>query len=312
MLAADCSVRRGSFTLRCRFEVAQGSVLGVVGPSGAGKTTLLDAVAGLVDLDEGWIRVGETVVSSPGARVALERRSVGLVPQRTALFRHLDVVGNVGFSRHASADDVEALLRRFGLAAVRNRSVATLSGGQARRVAIARALAAHPKVLAFDEPMAGLDHELVDDVADAIREGATQCAVVVVDHDLASVARVADALLVLDDGTQLQLGSASAVQRRPASGRVARLLGMVGPFIGEWGEAWAWPSALQLVDDLGGALGSPARILEPARVVGGRLEQLVIVDGVGSVRAETAWDRPLGRGWLALEDAVVFDVKVRT
>lgn len=312
MLAADCTVRRGSFTLRCRFEVPQGSVLGVVGPSGAGKTTLLDAIAGLVGLAEGWIRVGETIVSSPGVRVALERRGVGLVPQRTALFRHLDVVGNVAFSRRASAEDVEELLRYFGLATLRDRSVGTLSGGQARRVAIARALAARPSVLVFDEPMAGLDHELVDDVAEAIRDSATRCAVVVVDHDLASIARVADTLLVLDDGAQLQIGPASQVQRRPASARVARLLGMVGPFVGRWGEAWAWPSALHLADGPDGPIGAPARVLEPARVVGGRLEQLVSVDGVGSLRAETSWDRPLGQGWVALTDAVVFDQKVRT
>ena len=204
------------------FEVPAGTTLAVTGPSGAGKTTLLRAIAGL----------------RPGARVTLggadwtrlppERRPVGFVFQDHALFPHLSARGNVAYAA-ATPARADELLERFGLTARAHARPRELSGGERQRVALARALARDPEVLLLDEPLSSLD---VRTRAAATRQlaavlRASTAPAVLVTHDFAEAATLADRIAVLDAGRIVQTGSAQELAARPASAFVADLTGAV-------------------------------------------------------------------------------------
>lgn len=143
--------------------VAPGEIVALVGPSGCGKSTLLCAVAGLEPLAAGRVLWdGQDLAAVP-----VHRRRFGLMFQDGQLFVHHNVGANVAFGLKmagmrgpARAARVAKLLDMVGLAGFENRSVDTLSGGQASRVALARALAPAPRLLLLDEPLASLDVDL--------------------------------------------------------------------------------------------------------------------------------------------------------
>jgi len=174
-------------------EAARGEIVALLGPSGAGKSTLLRVIAGLLVPDDGRVTVdGRDVTRTPP-----HRRRVGLMFQDEQLFPHLDVAANVGFGlrmqRKPPSDirrRVADLLEQVGLTGFERRSIANLSGGEAKRVALARALAADPAVLLLDEPLTGLDRELHDrlmaDLAALLRAAGTTAVLVTHDHDEAA------------------------------------------------------------------------------------------------------------------------------
>src|SRR5690606_33703185 len=131
-----------------------------LGPSGSGKTTVLRLVAGLEKLTSGTIWLGSQAISNLPAN----RRNVGMVFQNYALFPHLNVAENVGYSlRVRRVPDRERIakvaqaLKAVGLAGMEERLPGQLSGGQQQRVALARALVMDPDLLLFDEPLSNLD-----------------------------------------------------------------------------------------------------------------------------------------------------------
>ena len=228
-------VRRGAFELELSIEVRPGEVLGVLGPNGAGKSTLLRAVAGLEELSEGQVGVGDEAWQRPGLFVPAERRRVGVVFQDYRLFPHLDVRDNVAFAarsrgsgRAASRAHAQQWLVRLGLAELADRRPHQLSGGQSQRVALARALALEPEVLLLDEPMAALDAGARIDVRTFLRAHLADFAgpVVLVTHDPLEAMVLADRVLVLEAGGVVQQGTPAEVARRPASAYVARLVGL--------------------------------------------------------------------------------------
>ena len=168
-------------------------------PSGAGKSSLLRAIAGLQDVDRGYVRWDGTDVT----RVPAHRRRFGLVFQDALLFPHLDVGGNVAYGvtgdKAAQRSRVEELLALVDLAGYASRPVSTLSGGEAQRVALARALAPAPRLLLLDEPFGALDRELRDrlavDVRDLLHRLGTPA--VHVTHDLTEAELVADRVVRL-------------------------------------------------------------------------------------------------------------------
>ena len=159
-LDADLRAVRGDFALEASLEVGKGEILALLGPNGAGKSSALRALAGLLPLHGGHVRVdGNDVTTTP-----VERRPVGVVFQDYLLFPHMSALDNVAFGpRCQGLSKVEAreraatLLEHMGLAEYVHARPRSLSGGQAQRVALARALATRPRLLLLDEPMAALD-----------------------------------------------------------------------------------------------------------------------------------------------------------
>ncbi len=201
-------------------EVMHGEVLAILGPSGSGKSTLLRAIAGL-EHSTGSIRwEGEDLASVP-----VHKRGFALMFQDGQLFPHLDVAGNVAYSKKGNVGE---LLELVGLAGFGKRRVTDLSGGEQQRVALARALASAPRLLLLDEPLSSLDRELrerlVVDLRSILRE--THTTAIMVTHDQTEAQVVADRVAIMDEGRMLQLGTMTQLRRKPASDRVARFLGL--------------------------------------------------------------------------------------
>ena len=211
-------------------EVEQRQCVAVAGPSGAGKTTLLRALAGLSPAT-GLIECGGQtwLASERGIDLPAERRRVGFVFQDYALFPHMTAVANVAFA-DGDRSRARGLLGRLGISAdAAERTPAELSGGERQRVALARALARDPALLLLDEPLAARDPRTR---ARAARELAAllrtiQVPTVLVTHEFAEAATLADEVAVLDAGRIVQRGPARDLAARPASGFVADFTGAV-------------------------------------------------------------------------------------
>ena len=229
---AGLVVRYGAATAVAGVDltVAPGEVVALLGPSGCGKSTLLRAVAGLEVPTTGTVRWDGADLT----RLPPDRRGFGLMFQDHALFPHRTVGQNVAFglrmagrSRGEQTAGVAAALARVGLAGFADRTVDTLSGGEAQRVALARALAPEPRLLMLDEPLGSLDRVLRDDLAAELRAvlGELGLAAVHVTHDQEEAYAVADRIVVMRAGTVVRDGPAAAVWGDPGSAFVARFLG---------------------------------------------------------------------------------------
>ena len=166
----------GSFKAldRVSLDAADGEFIAILGPSGCGKTTLLRLIAGFDEVTDGTIRIGDRVVSTPAAHVVTELRRVGIVFQNYALWPHMTVAENVGYSLRVAgvaaaerARRVEEALALVDLVGFGDRRPANLSGGQRQRVALARCLVAAPSLVLLDEPLANLDVHLRAAMEDA-------------------------------------------------------------------------------------------------------------------------------------------------
>ncbi len=285
MLDADVAVDRREFTVRARLRVAPGERLALFGPSGAGKTTLLEAIAGLVPLRRGRISLAGRVLTCADPPVALPpwQRRVGLLRQDPGLFPHLSVRDNLCYAPSASAAELAALASVLGIEGLLEAMPALLSVGQAHRVALGRLLLAHCDALLLDEPYTGLDASLRRTLTELVSALVVQRSVpaVLVAHELADAQAFADRLAVLDRGEILQEGAADEVVLRPASRRVAELVGYLG-FVPV--DAPAVPA---------GAAPVMAGV-HPERVTGGAFGDrgLVLAGVVGA-------SRPAGAGWEA-------------
>jgi ABC-type multidrug transport system ATPase subunit len=174
------------------FEIETGTVACIIGPNGSGKTTLLRLVTGLLDPDEGRVSVTES-----------GNRSVGYLAQQPAFRPQFTVRETIEFYGALVDGDVdtEAVLQRVGLGAVADRRVDALSGGMMRLLGIAQTTVGDPSLLVLDEPSSGLDPTMTRHITDVITDlGADGDAVLVATHDLRSVERIADTVLVIDHG----------------------------------------------------------------------------------------------------------------
>jgi molybdate transport system ATP-binding protein len=235
VLDADVEVDRREFTVRADIRVRPGERLALFGPSGAGKTTLLEVIAGLVRPRRAMITLAGRVLTAtapPRAAVPPWRRRVGLLRQDPGLFPHLSVRANLGYGPAAdrSGAELSQLAGVLGIGDLLAAMPARLSGGQAHRVALGRLLLAHCDALLLDEPYAGLDASLRRVLTTLVRELVTarQVPSVLVAHELAEAQAFADRLAVLDRGEILQAGAPDEVVRRPATRRVAELVGYRG------------------------------------------------------------------------------------
>ncbi|MCB9742447.1 MAG: ABC transporter ATP-binding protein [Alphaproteobacteria bacterium] len=199
--------RRGAFTLDIpEWTVRAGRVVGVVGPNGAGKTTLLRLLPGMDGVDAGEVRV---LGRDPRRAPAEVRSALGFMSDDLSLFDlRLDKLLRVvsGYYPTWDAGLVDRLVERFQLDLTQR--VGRLSKGQGTRLRLVVAMAFHPKVLVLDEPATGLDvagrRQLLEVVLDIASD--PERAVIVSSHQLADVQRIADELLVLNQGRVVQQG----------------------------------------------------------------------------------------------------------
>jgi len=236
-LEAAIRLSLGVLDLDMELTIGEGEVVALLGPNGAGKTTLLRAMAGLVGLEAGHVRLDGQVLEdvATGHYVPTERRPVGVVFQDYLLFPHLSVVDNVAFGirsrgagRRAAREKAVRWLDRVGLGSYASAKPAELSGGQRQRVALARALAPDPRLLLLDEPLAALD---VTTRAEVRRDLKDHLATfpglrLVVTHDPLEAATLADRLVVMENGRLVQTGTVAEVTARPRSQYVADLVGV--------------------------------------------------------------------------------------
>ena len=172
MLVADFEVARREFSVRIHLQVPPGERLALLGRSGAGKTTTVEALAGLLRLSRGEIRLGERQLSSarhPAADLPPGRRGVGLLRQDPGLFPHLTVLQNIGYVRGADPAAARVAGERLGLGALLGARPRGLSGGEAQRVSLARALQTKVDLLCLDEPFNSLDRPLGLELLELLR-----------------------------------------------------------------------------------------------------------------------------------------------
>jgi branched-chain amino acid transport system ATP-binding protein len=201
-------------------SVAEGEIVGLIGPNGSGKTTLLNVASGVLRPTAGRVIVGG--VDATGRRPhELARLGVGRTFQQIRLFAEMTVGENVevGAVARGQGDRLAAeLLERLGITQVRERLAVTLPYGQQRRVEIARALAGKPRFILLDEPAAGMNEAESDALLETIQrirddEG---CAILIVDHDLRLIMRLCERIHVLAEGRTISEGTADSVRRDPA------------------------------------------------------------------------------------------------
>ncbi len=225
MLDVSITKQRGDFRLDAAFRIPGPGVVALFGRSGSGKTTLVNVMAGLLEPDHGRVRLGDTVLDdvAAGIHVPAERRRVGYVFQDARLFPHRNVEGNLryGLARAPAAERVirfEEVAALLGLAPLLGRRPQALSGGERQRVAIGRALLAQPRLLLLDEPLASLDAARREEVLpflERLRDW-FRIPIVYVSHQFEEVLRLADNLVVMEEGRVAASGPLSEVSLDPA------------------------------------------------------------------------------------------------
>jgi molybdate transport system ATP-binding protein len=223
MLSVNLKKRRGNFSLAVAFDAPTPGIVALFGRSGSGKTTLIDMVAGLLRPDAAQVRLDELVLMDSAAGIALpaEERRIGYVFQDSRLFPHLSVRGNLLYGQKRAPrphtiglDEVVALL---GLAALLSRRPHTLSGGERQRVALGRALLSQPRLLLLDEPLASLDAPRRAEVLpylEALRDRLS-IPMIYVSHQFDEVLRLANYLVLIEDGRTVAAGGMHEVSLRP-------------------------------------------------------------------------------------------------
>ena len=207
------------------FEVPEGGVTALLGRNGVGKTTTLRAMMGLVPRRGTVALAGEELTRLQTH--AIVRRGVGYVPEDRDVFAGLSVDENLRLAERSGTPRYELVYELFPELKVRGAQKAgTLSGGQQQMVAIARALLNDNPVLLVDEPTKGLAPLLVTEVAAALERAAELTTVLLVEQNLAVVARVAKQVVVLDMGTVVHAGPAAELLGDPE--KVRSLLGVAG------------------------------------------------------------------------------------
>ncbi len=214
--------------------IPHGNLVSLLGPSGCGKTTTLRLIAGFLAPDGGAIRVGERVVSEPGATLPPERRNMSMIFQSYALWPHMNVTENVAYGlrlkrlgRAEIERRVKDILAVTRLSVLAERYPGEISGGQQQRVALARALVVEPEILLMDEPLSNLDANLREEMRFEIRRlhDAFRTTTIYVTHDQIEAMTTADLIVVMNEGRVEQAGRPEDVYEQPRSEFVARFIG---------------------------------------------------------------------------------------
>uniref|UniRef100_A0A832I1W6 sn-glycerol-3-phosphate ABC transporter ATP-binding protein UgpC n=1 Tax=Eiseniibacteriota bacterium TaxID=2212470 RepID=A0A832I1W6_UNCEI len=289
---------------RVTLDIRDGEFLVLVGPSGCGKSTLLRMVAGLEEISEGTVRIGERVVND----LPPKDRDIAMVFQNYALYPHMSVYDNMAFGlrrRGMPAADVDRLVREaaalLGLEGYLQRKPRELSGGERQRVALGRAMVRKPQVFLFDEPLSNLDAKLRVQMRAEIKRlhQRVRATMIYVTHDQTEAMTLGDRIAVLRKGLLQQVADPFTLYERPANQFVAGFIGSPpinffradvradGAALDAAGVAIALPAALA-----GGLAAHRGRSVQ----VGIRPEDLSLAPAVagGQIPARVEVREPLG------------------
>lgn len=211
----------GDFTLDVAFEAPSSGVTAIFGHSGSGKTSVLRAIAGLVKTQSGVVRIQEHYWQQGKRFVPTHRRPIGYVFQEASLFSHLSVKQNLeyGQRRIPKVDrtiDFNSITELLGIQPLLSRPTSRLSGGERQRVAIGRALLTNPQLLLMDEPLSALDHGAKQAILPYLENLHDEFAIpsLYVSHDPHEVARLANHMVLLEQGRVIAQGDATDLLTR--------------------------------------------------------------------------------------------------
>ena len=208
------------------FDVPEGKITFVLGPSGTGKSVLLKIIIGLLQPDTGHVYIDSSDIPSLSSHELNEvRKNFGVLFQNGALFDSLNVFENVAFPlvEHAKlargdiTDRVEKKLSQVGLSGVELKYPSELSGGMRKRAALARAIVLDPRIIFYDEPTTGLDPLMVEQVDDLIKSTniAQQTTSLVISHDIPALMEIADYGAILFEGHLRAFGTPAELLDNP-------------------------------------------------------------------------------------------------
>jgi len=283
------------------FDIHDGEFVVLVGPSGCGKSTLLRMLAGLEEISAGQILIDGNVVNELEAK----DRDIAMVFQSYALYPHMTVRDNMGFSLRLRKAERALIDERVGKAAsilnldkLLDRYPRELSGGQRQRVAMGRAIVRDPKVFLFDEPLSNLDAKLRVAMRAEIKSlhQRLKTTTVYVTHDQIEAMTMADRIVVMHDGIVEQIGTPLELFDRPANLFVAQFIGspamnvVRGELRSEGGQLWVdaqnarWPVASGFAAHAGQSVdyGIRPSDLKLAETDSGVAAEVVVVEPTGS------------------------------
>ncbi|WP_256473323.1 MULTISPECIES: ABC transporter ATP-binding protein [unclassified Phyllobacterium] len=277
-------------------DIADGEFVVLVGPSGCGKSTLLRMLAGLEDISGGEIAIGDRVVNG----LQPKERDIAMVFQSYALYPHMTVEKNMGFSlklarapKEETRDRVAKVAAMLNLSDYLDRYPRQLSGGQRQRVAMGRAMVRNPEVFLFDEPLSNLDAKLRVQMRSEIKQNhhRLKTTTVYVTHDQIEAMTMADKIVVMHGGIVEQVGSPLDLYDNPANLFVAGFIGSPamnviggkirgGGFVGEDGTRIALPFAATDFEERNVTLGiRPEHLLLDAK---GHAAEIITVEPTGA------------------------------
>ncbi|MEN9230703.1 MAG: putative 2-aminoethylphosphonate ABC transporter ATP-binding protein [Thermostichus sp. DG02_5_bins_236] len=300
-------------------EVRRGEFVCLLGPSGCGKTTLLRIIAGLEEPDCGRIwQAGQDITA-----LSPSQRDFGIVFQSYALFPNLTAAENIayglvnaGIPKAKREERVAELLALVGLSGSGPKYPAQLSGGQQQRIALARALALSPGLLLLDEPLSALDAQVRANLRGEIAQLQKRLGVttVMVTHDQLEALTMADRIVVMDQGSIVQIGTPLQIYQNPATPFVARFIGTMNFLPSQLespNQARYRNHVLQVHNSTALPTGSPVTLaIRPEDIrVGGTLEE-------NTLEAEVLRSEFLGavyRLWLRVGDGLelILDLSVQ-
>ncbi len=215
------------------FDIADGEFLVLVGPSGCGKTTLLRMLAGLEEISDGLAYIGNDLVND----VPAQKRDVAMVFQNYALYPHMSVAENMGFSlklagysKQDIAQNVARAAEILDITPLLDRRPSKLSGGQRQRVAMGRAIVRQPRVFLFDEPLSNLDAKLRVQMRTEMKALHQRLATttIYVTHDQVEAMSMADRIVIMNHGRIEQIGTPMDLYDNPETLFVAEFIGTPG------------------------------------------------------------------------------------
>lgn len=232
-LVKDYPEKGGNFfraVKRINLEILEGEFMVLVGPSGCGKSTTLRMIAGLEDITDGTISIGETVVNN----ILPKNRDIAMVFQNYALYPHMTLYDNMAFGLKLAKVPKKEINERvldaaqiLGIESMLMRKPKALSGGQRQRVAVGRAIVRKPKVFLFDEPLSNLDAKMRVSMRTEISKlhARLDATMIYVTHDQVEAMTMGDRICVMKDGHIMQVDDPLNLYNKPNNMFVAGFIG---------------------------------------------------------------------------------------